>query len=207
MLRETGKRAVYNEKKGGHYERPYRSPRRAGAQSEKYQRRYPSREDHRHCRGVRFGKIVARSWRALRGRLPAVSGIPLHVYAAAHDHRGESRCRRGALCPGGARPTAAARRGGHPQHLRHGDRAPEQPPPHVFPPRQPPLPPRALSAAVAGRRGGTAPYLSRVRRRILRALRGRARLQQSGRVPRLRGHRRGAHRGPGFPHSRREPHH
>ncbi len=46
----------------------------------------------------------------------------------------------------GAAPAPPPRRAGHPQHLRHRHGAAEQPAADVFPPCQPPLPQRALSA-------------------------------------------------------------
>ena len=52
--------------------------------------------------------------------------------------------------PAGAGAAPAPRRAGHPQHVRHGHRAAQQPAADVLPPCQPSLPQRALSAAVPG---------------------------------------------------------
>ena len=102
------------------------------------------------------GQILAGAGRAVCGRLPAVSGIPVHLYPAAHDAGRAGAGGRGAVCPRRAGAAPAARRAGHPQHLRHGNGAVEQPAADVLPPGQSPLPQRPLSAAHLGgsRRAG-----------------------------------------------------
>ena len=68
----------------------------------------------------------------------------------------ESQRGRGAVCPSGAGAASEPGRAGHPQHVRHGNRAAEQPAAHVLPPRKPPLPERrlfqpTLAVAAAGK--------------------------------------------------------
>ena len=70
---------------------------------------------------------------------------------------------RGAVCSRRAGAASAARRAGHPQHVRDGDGAAQQPAADVLPAGEPSLPERALSAADARRRRGEGARLPCVR--------------------------------------------
>lgn len=167
--------------------RPYRDPRRAGTQSEKYKRGRAFERDRRDRGRIRFGKIFARAGRALCGGVAPLSRSAFHVYAAAHDAGGKGAGGRDFVRSRGARAAPAPRRAGDTQHVRHGHGTSEQPAAHVFAPGEPPLPERALPSADARRRRGKRTRLPRMRRKVLRAVRGGTRLQQQRRLPDVRG--------------------
>ena len=110
----------------------------------------PLQQNRGHCGSVRLGQILPGAGGAVCRGVPALSGGPVHLYPAADDPGGQGGCGRGALRSRGAGAASAARRAGHPQHLRHGNGAAEQPAADVLPAGQPPLPQRALSAADPG---------------------------------------------------------
>ena len=55
----------------------------SGTQSEKYIRGYTAAQDHGNCGRLRLGKILARTWRALRGGLAALHQDAVHLHMAA----------------------------------------------------------------------------------------------------------------------------
>ena len=191
----------------GAYAELYPHPRRAGAQSEKHRRRRSVASDRRHRRRVRFGQVVAGAGRAVRRGLAPLFRGALRLHAAADDAGRQGAGGRDLIRPRGAGAAPAPRRARHPQHLRHGHRASQQPAPAVFPPRLSPLPQRALSAAHPRRGGGRAAHLPRLRGAVLRPLGGGTLLQRRRGVQGVRRHGHRAHGGQEHPRPRRQPDH
>ena len=169
--------------------------RSQSSQPEKHRCRDSAGEDRGNRGRVRLRQILAGAGRIVRRGIAALSGGPFDLHAPTHDAGVEGQCGRGAVCSRRAGAASAPRRAGHPQHLRHGNGAAEQPAASVFPPRQPSLPQRTLSAALSAGRRGQGSSLPRVRRTFLRAVCGGAGLQFSGRVRKMRRHRRRPHGG------------
>ena len=144
----------------------------------------PLHRDRQHRGRVRIGQVLAGAGRIVRGGQPPLSGGAVHLHPPPHDAGRKGAGGRRALCPRRARAAPAPRRARHEIDLRHGHRAAQRAAAHVFPPGQPPLPQRALRAALNERGGRTAAYLPRMRRDVLRALRRGDGVQQHRRVPR-----------------------
>ena len=128
--------------------------------------------------------------------LAAVSGSAVHLYPPPHDAGVQGQRGRGAVCPRRAGAASAPRCAGYPQHLRHGNRAAEQSAADVFPPCQPPLPQRALSAADPGCRGRERSWSARSAARTSTRRRPRSwPLTRQGACQHMRRHGHGPHRG------------
>ena len=110
----------------------------------------------------------------------------------------------GALRPRRPGPAPAAWGAWHPQHLRHRDGTAQLPAAALLKACQPPVPQRPLPPPHPGCGCRKSPGLPPVRGGLSRSLRRGAGVQLPGRLPDLRGHRRGAHRRPGLPGARRE---
>ena len=189
------------------YGRPYRNPRCAGAQSQKYQRRRAVERNCWRCGRFGLGQIFARAGRAVRRGLASLSRGALDLHAPPHDPGGKGTGRRNFICPRRACAAPAPRCARDPQHVRHGHGTFEQPAPHVFPSGKSPLSQRALRSPYPRRCRRAGARLPRVRRKVLCALGRGARVQQPGRVSDVRRHGHCAHGGQEHARARRNAHH